>query len=249
MKTEITTTSVTIPCASGDTTTKLGSLLALAAGAIAIPQTGHADIIYTDLSSNPQSVGYTSPNAFFLLNLPGSVQFGFIRSEFSTSTTFPITTTVRFRSVLAGRLGPGADASIQVAGGLAAHMPFGAAWDQGNGLAPLTTVGWASTYTRVPSGYDHEYLAWQFVDDSPSGGGAIRYGWVEISLSVGFHPVGPNVTIWGYAWDDTGAKPFMGQTAPVPEPSSAALLVFGAMALGSRGLRNWRRNREAIRNS
>ena len=249
MKTEMTTTSTTL-ASSAANTTKLGSLLTLAAGAIAIPQTGNADIIFTDLSSNPQGVGYTSPNAFFLFDLPGSVQFGFVRTEFSTYTTFPITTTVNFRSVIAGKLGGAADAGIQVQGGIAAHMPFGAAWDQGNGIATFTTVGWASTYTRVPNGgYDHEFLAWQFVDDSPSGGGAMRYGWVEISLSMNFYPTGPNVTIWGYAWDNTGAKPFMGQTTAIPEPSSAALLVFGAMALGARGLRNWRQSRGTIRNS
>jgi len=245
MKTEMTTSSVTFSCSSTNTT-KLASLLTLAAGAIAIPQTSNADIIFTDLSSNPQGVGYTSANAVFPLDLPGSVQFGFFRYQYSTSTTFG---TLNFRSVIAGRLGAGANAGLQVAGGLAAHLPFGAAWDQGNAIAATRTVAWASTYVRVPNGgYDHEYLAWQFVDDSPSGGGATRYGWVEISLSVGYYPVGPNVTIWGYAWDNTGAKPSMGQTS-IPEPSSAALMVFGAMALGARGLRNWRQNRETICNS
>ncbi len=56
------------------------------------------------------------------------------------------------------------------------------------------------------------------------------------------YPTGPNVTIWGYAYDNTGAKPTMGQL-PVPEPSSGALLVMGAMALGARGLRKWRQKR------
>ena len=36
--------------------TKLISLLALAAGAIAMPQTGSADIIYTDLGGSPATV-------------------------------------------------------------------------------------------------------------------------------------------------------------------------------------------------
>ena len=248
MKTEMTTTSVTLSCSSANTT-KLASLLTLAAGAVAIPQTSNADIIFTDLSSNPQSVGYTSPNAVFAFDLPGSAQFGFFRYQYSTQTTsFSI---INFRSVIAGRLGAGANGGFQaVPGGLVAHLPFGAAWDQGNPVLAVNTVAWASTYGRSPfGGYDHEYMAWQFVDDSASGGGATRYGWVEVSLSVGFYPVGPNVTIWGYAWDNTGAKPYMGQTAPVPEPSSAAFLVFGAMALGARGLRNWRQNRETIRNS
>ena len=248
MKTEMTTTSVTLACSSANTT-KLASLLTLAAGAITLPQTSNADIIYTDLNASPQRVGYSGgASPLFQLTLPGSVQFGFFRYQYSVSTTLG---TINFRTVLAGQLGPGANAGLQVTGGLAANKPFGASWDAGGFLtAAVQSVGWASTYIRVPSAnYDHRYLAWQFVDDSPSGGGATRYGWIEISLSMNFYPTGPNVTIWGYAWDNTGAKPAMGQTTPVPEPSSAAFLVFGAMALGARGLRNWRQNRETIRNS
>lgn len=246
MKTEMTTTSVTLS-GSPANTTKLASLLTLAAGAIAIPQATHADIIFTDLSSNPQSVGWSATDVF-QLTLPGTAQFGFFRYQYSTSTTFGV---ANFRSVVGGRLGAGATVGIQVVpGGLVAHMNPGAPWDQGNLIRPQNTVAWAYTSGRSPvSGYDHEFMAWQFVDDSASGGGATRYGWVEVSLSTAFYPVGPTLTIWAYAWDNTGAKPFMGQTVAVPEPSSAALLVFGAMALGARGLRTWRKNRETIRNS
>jgi hypothetical protein len=246
MKTD--TTSITIttaPVNASSDSTKLLSLLALAAGAVAIPQSGNADIIFTDLSLNPRSVGYTSPDALFLLTLPGTVQFGFVRTQFSTSTTFPITTTLRYRTVIAGDLGgaSAASARVQTAGGLAAHLPYGAAWDQGNPLLFNASVGWANTYVRNPtSGYDREYLAFQFADSTQ--GGALRYGWVEVSLSIGFYPVGPNVTIWGYAYDNTGAQLTMGQRNIVPEPSATALLVFGAMAFGARGLRNWRHQRE-----
>lgn len=228
--------------------TKLVSLLALATGAVAMPQAANADIIYSNLNSSPVFVGY-SGDAELVVDLPGSAIFGFRRVEFSTTTTFPITTTINYRTVIAGDLGPSATVRIQTNGaGLAVHLPFGAAWDQGNPTPINAAVGWANTYVRNPSsGYTREFLAWSFVDDSPSGGGAIRYGWAEVSLSVGFYPVGPNVTIHGYAYDNTGAKPFMGQTDPVPEPSSTALMVFGALALGSRGLRNWRRNRETLK--
>ncbi|MGC3960530.1 MAG: PEP-CTERM sorting domain-containing protein [Verrucomicrobiota bacterium] len=91
--------------------------------------------------------------------------------------------------------------------------------------------------------YDHQYLAWVFQDDTI--GSVNRYGWVEVSLSVANYPTGPNVTIWGYAYDDTGAKPTMGQLN-VPEPTSGALLALGAMALGSRGLRKWRQVRQPV---
>ena len=55
------------------------------------------------------------------------------------------------------------------------------------------------------------------------------------------YPTGPNVTIWGYAYDNTGAQLTMGS---VPEPGSAAVLAVGALMLGARGLRNWRHHRE-----
>jgi hypothetical protein len=56
-----------------------------------------------------------------------------------------------------------------------------------------------ATYT------DHKYLAFEFSDSTH--GGAIRYGWAEILLTNGNldTTTGPNVTIYGYAYDDTGA--------------------------------------------
>jgi hypothetical protein len=233
------------PVADQTDRTKLVSLLALAAGTVALPQTGQADIIYTDMSSSPVLVGWAATD-HFLFTLPGNASFGFQRQVNSTSTAYGAST-IYYRTVLAGDRGGASPSGIRAnnANGLAVAMPFGATWSQGgNAVFYNAAVGVVNDVGgRLPAaGYDHQYLALTFSDSTQSGD--LRYGWVEISLALySYAGGGPEVTIWGYAYDNTGAKPTMGQ-APVPEPTSGALLVMGAMALGARGLRKWRQQRE-----
>ena len=85
--------------------TKLISLLALAAGAIAMPQTGIADIIYTDLGGSPATVGYGAGSAEYQVNIPGTATFKFVRREGSGQTGLG-DLTFRYRSVIAGDFGP-----------------------------------------------------------------------------------------------------------------------------------------------
>ncbi|MGC3960529.1 MAG: hypothetical protein QM813_22140 [Verrucomicrobiota bacterium] len=87
-------------------TTKLASLLALAAGAVALPQSGHADIIYTDRTSTPVTVGYSGVDQF-LFTLPGTANFGFARNQGTFTTTFWVGLTINYRIVIAGDLGGG----------------------------------------------------------------------------------------------------------------------------------------------
>src|SRR4051794_25601068 len=77
MKVETTVPDPGTPSLPNSTdTAKLASLLALAAGAIAMPQTSEADIIYTNL--NPTvSVGTSSTIPFVLDGLPGIARLGF----------------------------------------------------------------------------------------------------------------------------------------------------------------------------
>lgn len=229
-------------------TPKLASLLALATGAVAIPQTGQADIIYTDISSTPAHVGFAA-DALFKFNVPGSAQVGFARDN-KIAYTSPGSLTVNFRSVIAGQVGAGAEAGIRVfANGFVAPQAPGATWSAGVGSFLSAAVGTANDLNvyggrRPATDYNNQYLAWYFIDDSV-GGSPYRYGWVELNLSIaGYNAGGPLVTILRYGYDNTGAKPTMGQM-PVPEPSSGALLALGAMALGARGLRQWRQQKES----
>ncbi len=234
------TTPNSVVAETSSNSTKLMSLLALASGAVAIPQTGQADIIYYDLTSSPAEVGFGG-NSVFQFTVPGSANVGFTRDT-RVEYTYINSRFVSYRSVIAGNLGGGADAGVRGLGnGFVVPLGLGAAWDQGVGTLASAAVGVENEDgIRTPaSGYSNQYLAWMFADSTQ--GDALRYGWVEISLS--YENDGPLVTIFRYAYDDSGAKPTMGA---VPEPSSSALLAIGAMALGARGLRKWREKRQTV---
>ena len=207
-----------------------------------MPQTSHADIIYTDLGGSPATVSYTGE---YPVIIPGTADFRF-KGQTSSATGGLLT--IRYRSVIAGDFGPVTTPPVQVrgAGGFAMPLDFGQSWDFGAAVANNKVwVGTANdSFINTPStSYDHKYLAWKFGDSTQ--GNATRYGWIEIGLTVrGYNAGGPLVTIYRYGWDNTGAKPSMGQT-PVPEPSAAAMTVLGAMALGARGVRAWRQKRDA----
>jgi hypothetical protein len=214
---------------------KLVSLLALATGAVAMPQSSQADIIFTDLSSNPAQVGYLFNQSFVITNLPGTAQFGFSRHSVGSS----------FRAVTVGAT----FGYVKVKANnthVALPQSEGKVWSQIN-LNPYfaATVGKANLYATFPMSYSGGYLAFEF-KDSTQAGSPMRFGWVQVGLANSdlLSGEGPQVTIFGYAWDNTGAQVPMGQR-PVPEPGSMTLLAFGAMALGAKGVRKWRRGREA----
>src|SRR5215471_13115163 len=64
---------------------KLMSLLALAAGAVAMPETGNASIVYTNLGGNPGMAGSNTPP--FIITLPGSAQLEFKEIRTGTKAT------------------------------------------------------------------------------------------------------------------------------------------------------------------
>ena len=105
---------------------------------------------------------------------------------------------------------------------------------------------WGSRHSATPSSYQHQYALFT------EGGGLNGpiYGWMELSLDVtnapGLDPggtLGPNVTVEGFAFDDSGAKIAAGDTG-VPEPSTLPLTGLAALALGAAGLRRWRAARK-----
>ena len=238
------TTSTSKPADSA----KLVSLLALAAGAAAMPQSADAGIIYTNMSSSPVTVGYSGV-AQFSFNLPGTVQFGFTRQNANS----PPTSSGRafyYRSVVAGKIGGAASAKVHVtpasAGSFIVAHAKGDLWN-GQSARSGALVGTARQYllfgtpqgsSHTPGTYSgHKYRRLRVQRYHP--GRRVCFGWAEIYLTNSDLGVGtaPNVLPSnGYAYDDTGAFIAAGDTT-VPEPSSTAFLAVGVLVLGSKGVR------------
>jgi hypothetical protein len=220
---------------------KLVSLLALAAGAVAMPETGNANVVYTNLGANYVVVSTNSPS--FTIQLPGVAQLGFLQSTTSKGVR-------RIRAEQAAgyvRLKTNAYFAVHVHVSNTATNPV--AWSQIRGSHIQTdrigTVGAANATSPNPTSFDHDYLPFEFMDSTQTN--RMLYGWVDISLnnSALNSGAGPIVSIWRYAYDDSGTQILMGQTVAVPEPASVSLMALGALALGARGVRAWRKNRAA----
>jgi hypothetical protein len=81
------------------------------------------------------------------------------------------------------------------------------------------------------------YLGVRFINSATS---AINYGWVHLTTTGA---TGFPATIVDYGYENTGASILAGQIAPVPEPSTYALL--GMMATGAFAVRRWRKHQTA----
>src|SRR6516164_1196279 len=140
---------------------KLLSLLALAAGAAAIPQGVQADIIFTDLSSAPPTVGAGNSSLFVLDQLPGTARLGFIAKSKMTAITSTRWVTVGQQAGYA---------KVKNAGTFLVPQPAGMKWDQVAGIATVSaTVGRANYGGHTPAGYDHKYLVFKFQDTTQAG--------------------------------------------------------------------------------
>jgi hypothetical protein len=226
------TTSDTI---TGDRS-KLMALLAMATGALALPQASDAGIIFTDLSANPISIFGTNNSTFLIDTLPGTAQLGFCGHSI-VSPPMMLTT----HSVRASQRGGYVRLKTDAAGFVALAGP-GLNWDQIIGVSSVNgTAAIAKQGSHLPDSFDHMYMVFKFKDSTLPPTNNLHYGWIDLGLVNGNGAI-PEVKIFGYAYDDTGAQI---QTSVVPEPAPMALLALGALTLGVKGLRAWRRQRVA----
>jgi len=178
----------------------------------------------------------------YLLNLPGTHQFSFrVRTRIATTVAAGT-----IHTVIAGQVGGGLNVyvNLKTTGATGFVLPVGKSilWGQINqpGLYKTGFVGISNSYNgaHFPNAYDHQYLAFRFQNSTK--GNAWNYGWIELSEHFPASGGGPQVTIFGSAYDDSGAQI---ATGIVPEPSAASLMAFGALTLGAAGVRSWRRKR------
>lgn len=116
------------------------------------------------------------------------------------------------------------------------NLPFGTQIDGTYSFSPtssIETTGATAFTLNSPT----NYVGFRFLNEAT---GQIDYGWAQISLSATYN--GQPRSVVGYAYENSGAAIFVGQTA-VPEPTATVLL--GAMAAGAIGVRQWRRRKTA----
>lgn len=230
---------------------KLLSLLALSTGALALPQTGESAIIDSGVIN--AKVGFSSGfGASFTLNVPGTRDLQLARGSSTIGRTTSFWTRTH-RVELKAVNGYAAIRSYFTGGHFFAK--------RANAGATFNAIGTTSSnlalidrrasffYSIFPNGasvigpgsFSNKYVAFRFQDSTA--GNATRYGWALMSMGITTGS-GPDVTLTRWAYDNTGATIATGALT-VPEPSSAALVMFGALALGATGVRRWRAGKKA----
>jgi hypothetical protein len=225
---------------------KIASLSALGAGAlVGLTGKAQAGVIY----SGPihVDVGVNGQAQFGLMNGPNTVlSFAFQNTHIAGSIS-----SFNTRGIRAFGQNPFlAKFAATTAGNLLRPFNQGATFSNALKAGSNLLVGqrtWGTVAHGVHSAlngnlpFTQKYALFRF----KVGAGPTEYGWLQLSYSVtkGFGPansLGPDLTITGWAYDNSGVKLAAGAS---PEPGTMGLAAFGALALGAAGLRRWRKSR------
>jgi hypothetical protein len=103
-------------------------------------------------------------------------------------------------------------------------------------IASFKSVG-GNLYSGGHGQFQNKFALFSFLNSAS----VVNQGWVELSLTASAdNPVTEQLTIGGYAYDDSGAFLPAGSLTPVPEPGTLGSTALAALALGAVGLRRWR---------
>jgi len=228
----------------------LPSLLTLAAGASALPLAADAGIVYTSLGA--QTVGFGSGQQLsYPILFPGIAGIEFVAGVASgSSSTHRILAHQYGGYVRIARQSDHRSEAVPGSGGLnvAFRTNSGANWVNAARTGQSTfgniirSVHSGTALTTGPGAFSNKYLLFSFKNSLS--GNQLQYGWVGMSTATvtPVNPLNMSVTLTDWAYDDSGAKITAGA---IPEPSSAALAMSGALVLGAAGLRQWRKRKAA----
>jgi hypothetical protein len=216
------------------------SLSAMSAAGVAVGGTSLADVIYHSVNQNVGNLA--GDQSSITLTLPG------INDMRVFYTTGPFTNSVRMGGVTGATYFNVHRYVIHTVSNanypfFAQPSPKGQKWSSVAG-----TVGGAGNLGAVshtfqpgfPAPYTNHYFDFAFKDTTA--GGALRYGWLQASLTTAPQPGSQvEVNVVAYAYDTTGAELGAGL---VPEPASILAGGFGALVLGALGVRRWRKGKQ-----
>lgn len=236
----------------------LRSILALSAGAAAVPAVSNAAVQAT-LFETPITIDV---NTSHVLDLPGDhfLEFRFGSHSYSGERVNYIR--AFFLEIGAGRIGlqngnRSVTGTARSGGSMVAFRTdaIGANWDapakepvafhQARIVASQINTYTPATFRLGPPGFNQtNFLLFQFFNTETL---SQNYGFVQMSGAT-VNPGNPNslsVTLTGWAWE-TQSNTYI-DTFVIPEPSSAAMAMGGALVLGAAGLRRWRKRKPASR--
>jgi hypothetical protein len=225
---------------------RLASISALGAGALGVAA-GAAEagtIQYTPLnheigfSATTKPVGLASS---FNAPIVKGISAAFRRSSRTFGTTssggrfIPNSASFRRSVQLVGKLSVGINSAGGLIGFAVGNIVPGQKWQVGSqpyttGLVPLG----ARTNSGASLGHHGDF--YELFAFRKSSNAQEEYGWILLNENLS-STAGPDVTVKGIAFDNSGATIAAGAT---PEPSTAALASLSALALGAVGLRRWR---------
>jgi PEP-CTERM motif len=224
------------PIRRRETTRRVASLGALSAVGLALAGTEvDAGIIVTNVNQNI-GFGPSDVSSVTMSNLPGG------NSGVVVAASQYLGTKIRSLGVFGSLAHYFRIKTFQSSGDrFALRLNAGMKWGSIGG--GKYSYGLANVKTSKGSGpnvgtFTDKYFAFEFKDSSQ--GDALRYGWIEGSLTDDTYG---NMTyhFTACAYDDTGAQIAMGQ-ASVPEPATANLMLLGgALVVGAAGVRRWKR--------